>query len=105
MERGAKARQPSRLHRDTIPHLRESDVADDLLDLNALLALDSVGIATLDPLTGRCLRVSRGLARLTGWSEQELLQKTFLDLTHPEDWPAPAPRFSERWSAARTVGR
>lgn len=45
----------------------------------------AVGKAQVDPQTGRYLRVNPKFCEITGYSEQELLQKTFIDLTHPDD--------------------
>ena len=45
----------------------------------------AVGKAQVDPGTGRYLRVNAKLCEITGYSEEELLQKTFMELTHPED--------------------
>jgi len=45
----------------------------------------AVGKAQVDPESGRYLRVNPKLCEITGYSESELLQKTFVDLTHPED--------------------
>ncbi len=45
----------------------------------------AVGKAQVDPHTGRYLRVNAKLCEITGYSEEELLRKTFVELTHPED--------------------
>ncbi|HRH95050.1 MAG TPA: PAS domain S-box protein [Prosthecobacter sp.] len=45
----------------------------------------AVGKAQVDPGTGRYLRVNDKVCEITGYSEEELLEKTFVDLTHPED--------------------
>ena len=39
-------------------------------------------------LNGRWLKVNRAICRMTGWSQDELLQRTFQDLTHPDDLSA-----------------
>jgi len=44
----------------------------------------SIGIALVAP-DGRWLRVNQALCELVGYSEGELLEKTFQDITHPED--------------------
>ncbi|BAU49706.1 histidine kinase [Sulfurifustis variabilis] len=51
----------------------------------ALFDLAAVGNAEIEPRSGRLLRVNRKLCDFTGYSEAELLSKTFLDLTHPDD--------------------
>lgn len=45
----------------------------------------SVGKAQADPHTGHFLRVNPALCNLLGYSEEELLQRSFLDVTHPDD--------------------
>jgi PAS domain S-box-containing protein len=44
----------------------------------------AVGASMVD-LRGRFIRVNKKLCEMTGYSEEELLSKTFSDLTHPED--------------------
>ena len=53
------------------------------------LAFDAapIGMALVAP-DGRWLRVNRSLCELTGYSEQELLQGSFQDITHPDDLDA-----------------
>ena len=46
------------------------------------------GNAQMDPTTGRYLRVNPRLCEITGYPAEELLEKTFLEITHPEDRPA-----------------
>jgi len=43
-----------------------------------------IGVALLSP-EGRWLKVNRALCTLTGYSETELLARTFQDITHPDD--------------------
>ena len=43
-----------------------------------------IGIALVS-LEGQWLKVNRSLCELTGYPEQELLERTFQDITHPED--------------------
>jgi len=45
----------------------------------------ATGIAISSVESGRFLRVNRAVCRMTGYSEQELLQKSFRDITHPDD--------------------
>jgi diguanylate cyclase (GGDEF)-like protein/PAS domain S-box-containing protein len=53
------------------------------------LAFDNapIGMALVAP-DGRWLRVNRTLCEIVGFSEDELLAKTFQDVTHPEDLSA-----------------
>ncbi len=47
----------------------------------------SIGMALVAP-DGRWLRVNGAVCQLLGYSESELLQKTFQDITHPDDLEA-----------------
>lgn len=49
--------------------------------------LAAVGLAHVSP-EGRWLRVNRKLCQIVGYSEEELLQLTFQQITHPDDLPA-----------------
>lgn len=52
-------------------------------------AFDFAGIGmALVALDGRWLRVNKSLCEIVGYTEAELLQKTFQDITHPEDLAA-----------------
>jgi len=53
----------------------------------SLFEQTSVGIA-VGSLEGRFLRVNDALCRLLGYQEEELLQRTALDITHPDDLQA-----------------
>jgi PAS domain S-box-containing protein len=44
----------------------------------------AIGMALVAP-DGKWLRVNRALCDITGYSETELLERTFQDITHPED--------------------
>lgn len=45
----------------------------------------AVGMGQADPHTGRLLEANDRLCAITGYSRDELLSMTFLDITHPED--------------------
>ena len=47
----------------------------------------AVGLAHVDT-NGRFLRVNQELCRIVGYSEAELLERTFQDITHPDDLQA-----------------
>lgn len=51
----------------------------------AFFELAGAGFAEVDAATGRYVRVNNALCELTGYAEEELLTKTFLDITHPDD--------------------
>ncbi len=54
-------------------------------EYQAAFEADALARAQLDLATARFLRVNEQLCELTGYSEQELLERSFLDLTHPDD--------------------
>ena len=60
--------------------LRESET-----QLRLMFELATVGIALIDPLPRRVLRVNEHLCRLLGYEADELLGMTFYELTHPDD--------------------
>jgi diguanylate cyclase (GGDEF)-like protein/PAS domain S-box-containing protein len=43
-----------------------------------------IGMALIAP-DGRWLKINRALCAITGWSEAELLQRPFAEITHPDD--------------------
>ncbi len=47
----------------------------------------AVGIAQVDP-TGKLLMVNKKISEITGYSNEELLTKTFYEITHPDDLEA-----------------
>ncbi|HWE94924.1 MAG TPA: PAS domain S-box protein [Tepidisphaeraceae bacterium] len=54
----------------------------------------AVGIANVD-FEGRWLRVNQRLCDIVGYTREELLQKTFQDITHPDDLPISIEKFSQ----------
>ena len=60
--------------------LHESEVA-----FRAMFDFSSVGKIAVDPETSRFLRVNAAMCKLVGYSEAELLGRSVLDITHPED--------------------
>lgn len=47
----------------------------------------AIGMALVS-IEGKWLRVNRAICEITGYSEAELLQRTFQDITHPDDLEA-----------------
>jgi PAS domain S-box-containing protein len=47
----------------------------------------AIGMALVSP-EGKWLRVNRSICEITGYSEAELLERTFQDITHPDDLDA-----------------
>ena len=59
--------------------LRESEAR-----FRSAFADSAIGMALVSP-DARLLQVNNSLCQITGYSEKELLEKTFQDLTHPDD--------------------
>ena len=64
---------------------------DDLLEPNSLFQnafeFAAIGMALVSP-EGKWLRVNRAICEITGYTEAELLERTFQDITHPDDLEA-----------------
>ena len=62
--------------------------ADDPLSPDSLFQsafeFAAIGMALVSP-EGKWLRVNRSVCKITGYREAELLERTFQDITHPED--------------------
>jgi len=73
-------------------HIDISDrkLADEALkareeEFRSMFELAAVGNAQADPETGRFTRVNKKFCDITGYSEGELLNMAYRDITHPED--------------------
>lgn len=54
-------------------------------EFRAMFELAACGHVQVDPYSGRYIRVNRRFCEMTGYTAEELLGMTFMDLTHPED--------------------
>jgi PAS domain S-box-containing protein len=63
----------------------EQALSDSEQQFRVLFELATVGMAQVEPATGRFVSVNAKFCQITGYSADELLNKTFLDLTYPED--------------------
>jgi PAS domain S-box-containing protein len=60
--------------------IRESE-----LKLRSIFDQAPVGIATINSLTGRFKSVNPSYSTIIGYTVEEMLDRTFLDITHPDD--------------------
>ncbi|HYP67350.1 MAG TPA: PAS domain S-box protein, partial [Thiobacillaceae bacterium] len=51
----------------------------------AIFEVSSVGMCQADPSNGKLVQVNRRFCEMTGYSEEELLGRPFLDILHPDD--------------------
>src|SRR5216684_6468175 len=69
---------------DPLPDIPSPDaLTADSLFQNAF-EFAAIGMALVSP-EGKWLRVNRSVCEITGYSEAELLARTFQDITHPDD--------------------
>jgi PAS domain S-box-containing protein len=87
-------------HRDLESQLRDQENIVRASDRLLTTAFDHapIGMSVID-LEGRWLRVNEAYCRMLGYREEELLDKTFIDLTHPDDVAADL-----EWSSAAALG-
>lgn len=79
----------------------EKVLRDSEAQFRAMFELTGVGMAQADYQTGRLLRVNETLARMLGYTREELLEKSFIDFMHPDDRAADWERFA-RMARAET---
>jgi PAS domain S-box-containing protein len=63
---------------------RTLELQESEAELRAIFHQAAVGIR-LSTLDGHILKVNQKLCEILGYSQEELLNKTFMDITHPED--------------------
>ncbi|MGO9443784.1 MAG: PAS domain S-box protein [Thiobacillaceae bacterium] len=51
----------------------------------AVFEASSVGMCQADPVSGRLLKVNRRFCEMTGYSKEDLSNRPFADITHPDD--------------------
>lgn len=79
----------------------EAALRDSEETFRAMFETASLGKAQVDPVTGRFLRVNAALCALTGYTEDELMQRSFRDLTHPDDRDRDFAEFVSMWKGER----
>ncbi len=65
----------------------EAALRDSENRFRAFFEMAAVGTALADPGSGRFLLVNQRLCQLVGYTREELLQRTFSDISHPHDRP------------------
>jgi hypothetical protein len=66
-------------------------------EFRSLFDLSAIGVAQVSP-EGRYLRVNRKLCQMLGYSEQEMLNLTLHEVTHPDDRDRSAARLSSSFA-------
>ena len=74
-------------------HATEQRLRENEEQFRIMFEQSGVGKAQVDLTTGRFLRVNAALCRLLDSSEEEMLQRTFFEVTHPEDREAELVQF------------
>ena len=72
-------------HARAVDLRRESALRESEARYRAVFEFAVVGISQAHPADGRILRVNDALCRVVGYTREELLEKTFSDITHPSD--------------------
>ncbi len=86
---------------DKIEARRALEQSEELF--RSTFALAAVGMAQVDPVSGRFLRVNSKMAEMTGYSPAELEALTFSDITHPNDLTTSRDAFEEMLANRRPV--
>ena len=74
-------------------HTRELEASEQFLReseerFRSIFELAAVGVALVEPRTGRMVKVNSKFCDIVGYSADELLEKRFQDITHPDDLAA-----------------
>ena len=85
-------------HRDVTERWRvEEELRSREQELRSLFDLSAIGMAKVSS-EGRYLRVNRKYCQMLGYSEQEMLNLTLYDVTHPEDREASAVKMNSSFT-------
>lgn len=72
----------ARLRREASDEIRRSEAR-----FRAIFEQAAVGICECDPLHGRFVRVNGAYARMLGYTQEELIGRSWEEVTHPDDLP------------------
>ena len=64
---------------------RTAELAASEQHFRSFFDLASVGVAQVEARSGRFFKVNKKYCEIVGYTEEELLKKTFRDITHPDD--------------------
>jgi PAS domain S-box-containing protein len=81
----AKLREQQLEHEASGRSIIEANLRASEEQFRAMFDLSAVGQTLADPTTLKLTRVNRKYCEITGYSEDELVGKTFVELTHPDD--------------------
>ena len=72
----------------------ERAVRESEAQYRAMFEATSVGVSECDSSTGRILRINERFGQILGYTKAEMLGKTFLELSHPDDPPGDWDKYS-----------
>lgn len=80
-------RQSSLVFARDVTQRREAEQAlkASMESFHVMFETTAVGMSQIDPATRRFIRVNQRMCQITGYSAEELCQRTFSEITHPED--------------------
>jgi len=64
---------------------RTADLAASEQNFRAFFEMASVGVAQVDALSGTFRQINKKYCEIVGYSEEEMRQRSYRDITHPED--------------------
>ncbi|MBN2890597.1 MAG: PAS domain S-box protein [Bacteroidales bacterium] len=69
----------------TEQRLTEQALKESEKKFRAIFEQAGIGVALVNTKTGKFVRINQQYCDFIGYTKQEILQKTFMDITHPED--------------------
>lgn len=93
--RRSKPEDPALCEECLAQNTTEERVRESEFKFRSIFEQAPVGIATLDSITGRFKNVNPSYCRITGYTEEEMRSRTFLDITHPDELQADLDRMTQ----------